>query len=68
MKAIPRILFWIATISLVYGVILKFHNAVSEAVAWPFGLGPAQFLNFSLVLFIGAIAYCVIFIFIKKEQ
>ena len=68
MKVIPRILFWIGTISLMYGIILKFHNSVSEPVSWPLGLAPYHFLEFSWVLYIASIAYCVIFIFMKKEQ
>lgn len=68
MKIIPRFLFWVGTLSWAYAVILKIVSFVSGPAAWPWGLQPNDFLEFSLVCFVAAIAFCVIFIFSKKEE
>jgi len=69
MKVLPRLIFWVGAVSLVYGVVLKLVNAQVETPSgWPFGLWPRQFLDFSLVCFVAAIAFCVVFIFIKQTR
>ncbi len=68
MRWLARLVFWIGTVSLAYGVILRFAIWMSgEQYFWPFGLQPGNFLEFSFVCFTGAIAYTVIYIFETKK-
>lgn len=69
MKALPRLLFWLGAVSLGYGIVLKIVNFYVESPSgWPFGMWPKNFLDFSLVCFVATIAFCVVFIFIKKAE
>ena len=68
MKVIPRLLFWLGMVSLGFGIILKLVCHFGDPVRGPFGLAPGNFMFFSLVMLVAAIAYCVVFIFMQKTE
>ena len=68
MRFIPRLVFWIGVISVVYGMILKLMGYYGGAVGWPFGLCPRNFLDFGVVCFVGAISFAVVHVFMKKSE
>ncbi len=68
MKIIPRLVFWLGAVSLGLGIILKLVCHFGDPVQGPFGLTPGSLMFFSLVSFVAAIAYCVVFIFMQKTE
>jgi len=68
MKLVPRLVFWLGIVSLGLGIILKLVWHFADPVRGPFGLVPGSFMFFSLVSFVAAIAYCVVFIFMQKTE
>ena len=68
MKIIPRVVFWLGTVSLCFGIILKLIWGISGRVAGPFGTGPYSYWAFAVVCFLGAIAYCQVFVLTRPKE
>ena len=68
MKLIPRLVFWLGVISIVYGIILKLIVRVGTGVSPPLGVWPQACLQFSILCFVAVISFSVVFIFQKKAE